>query len=259
MYKLANLAEKVFLIEREKIMNDEEYLELAGRISAQVHEKIDFGTGTLCEISDEMYEQGYIFDVCWKMNVHFIVRINKWTGGCWYYAERNKEQVSASYYSRKYDDRFFQSVQHLVNEIANGDFNHKKTLRERIQDIICERQLASYMNDTKWREFIHAMDEEMSVRVPYDYKTLFEEPRQELLWGSWYDRESFNNYDFKSIEWVKVKPKFYISTYRGRLLDDEKELCNAQQEFLDLMKKYSIPYEYDEENDIYVIYGYKGN
>lgn len=104
-----------------------------------MHEKIDFGTGTLCDISNEMYEQGYMFDIRWKMNVHFIMRINIWTGGCWY------------------------------------------------------------------------------------------------------DRESFNNYDFKSIVWVRVKLKVYITIHTERLIDDENELCDIEQEFMDLMKKYSIP------------------
>ena len=39
--------------------------------------------------------------------------------------------------------------------------------------------------------------------------------------------------------------------------EDEKELCDVEQEFLCLMDKYSIPYVYDRENEMYTIYGYK--
>lgn len=30
-----------------------------------------------------------------------------------------------------------------------------------------------------------------------------------------------------------------------------------EQEFIDLMEKYSIPLEYDEADEVYIIYGYK--
>lgn len=239
------------------MMNHEEYINLVESVSEQVLDRIDFKRGIVQECGTEMREKGYALDVRWKMNVHLILYINRWNGSCWYYVERNGEQVSISHHGRKYDDKFFHFLQHLVNEADNGDFNYKKTISERIAEIIHERQLTSYMNDTKWKEFVHAMDEEMSIEVPYDYKTLFEENRDDLSFGNGYDIESFNWYQFKSIEWVKVKPKFYEYKHRGMLIEAEEIYHDAEQEFLDLMNKYSIPYEYDEENEVYTIYGYK--
>ena len=43
----------------------------------------------------------------------------------------------------------------------------------------------------------------------------------------------------------------------GRLVEDDKELCDFEEEFLCLMDKYYIPYEYDSENEVYTLYGYK--
>ena len=238
-------------------MNNEDYINLVESVSKQVLDKIDFKRGIVQACSDKMRKMGYALDVRWEMNVHLILYINRWSGSCWYYVERNGERVSPSHYGRKYDDQFFHFLQHLVNEVDNGDFNYKKTISEKIAEIIHERQLTSYMNDTKWKEFIHAMDEEMSIEVPCDYKTLLEESRDNLAFCTGYDIESFNGYHFKSIEWVKVKPKFYERKHRGMLIEDEKIYRDAEQEFLDLMNKYSIPYESDEVNEAYTIYGYK--
>lgn len=187
--------------------------------------------------------------------MHFILHIIERDSSSWYYVERNGEQVSCSYRIVKNDDKFLNSIQHLVNEIENEDFDFKKTISDRIAEVISERQLTSYMNQTKWEEFIHAMNEEMSIGIPYDYKTLFEEERQIELTGICsYDRESFNDYYFKSIEWVKIKPKFYKRIHRGMLIEDEKIYYDMEQEFIDLMKKYSIALEYDETNEVYYLW-----
>ena len=216
----------------------------------EIIEKIDFRSGILNKISPEKYE------ICYKFNVSLVFYFNKSNGILWYYVTRNGGQVSCSYVSKKSDDKLFKSVRHLVNEIENGDFNYKKTESEKIAEIIQKKQLTSYMNNTKWNKFVYAMSKEMSIAVPYDYKTLFDNYYTELF-DVFYDRESFNNYNFKSIEWVKVKPRFYESIYRGRLIPDEKIFYDVSQEFVSLMKKYSIPYEYDEANEVYIIYGYK--
>lgn len=101
------------------------------------------------------------------------------------------------------------------------------------------------------------MTEEMPLAPPYDYKTLFEDEREETYFGTAYDIESFNFYYFRSIEWVKVKPKFSEHIYRGRLIEDEIIEHDVEKEFLALMEKYHIPYVYDNNEGVYVIYGYK--
>lgn len=238
------------------MMDNSQYRERMQEIRAEILDKIDFKSGIVQEITEDKLKTGYFLDVKWKMNVHFILYMHR-SGRFWYYAERNGENISPTHYARKYDDKFFESLQHFVIEIESGSFNFKKTISEQIEEIVCQRQLTSYMNNTKWKEFIHAMDEEMSVRIPCDYKTLFEEERENLGFCRHYDIESFNGYHFKSIEWVKLKPKFYECKHRGRLIEDEKIYYDVENEFIGLMKKYSIPYEYDIENELYTIYGYK--
>ncbi|MDE5570348.1 MAG: hypothetical protein K2J47_02325 [Ruminococcus sp.] len=220
------------------------------KLIKQIKEKIDFGSGILQATDDEKM----LVDVKWKHNVHFIIKV--FYGTLWYYVTRNGEQVAMTYTARKIDDIFFKSIQHLVNDIKDGKFNFKKTHSEKVADIIREKRLVGYMNNTKWKEFVHAMDEEMSVDVPYDLKTIFEECHDEFF-DRFYDCESFNYYDFKSIEWVKVKPKFFESIHKGMLIPDEEIPHDYTKEFIDLMKKYSISYKYDEINEVYIIYGYK--
>lgn len=234
-------------------MDEKEFKKLAEEIKREVLEKIDFKNGVLQEVSEEKFKTGYVLDVRWKKDVHFILYVNRWSGKCLYYATRKGEQVSSGCCNKKCKESFFDSVQHLVKEIDNGDFDHKKTESEKIDEIIKERNLTGCMNNTKWKEFIKAINEEMSVLIPCDYLTLF---GSGPLFINGFDDEHLGC-KLKAIEWVKVKPKFYISKHRGRLMDDEEELWDVEQELLDLMNKYTIPYEYDSENEVYTIYGYK--
>lgn len=216
----------------------------------QIKENVDFKSGVFQ--SDD--NPNRIINVKWKHNVNFTIDVSY--GTLWYYITRNGEEVSSTYTARKCDDKFFKSIQHLVNDIENGRFNHKKTHSEKVMEVISERNLVGYMNNIKWKEFVHAMDKEMPCNVPFDLKNLFEDDHFEL-YDRLYDDECFNNYDFKSIEWVKVKPKFCDSIHRGMLIPDEEIPHDFTEEFLNLMKKYSIPYEYDKTEDVYIIYGYK--
>lgn len=117
-------------------MNDEDYTNLVVSVSKQVLDKMNFKHGIVQVCSDEMRKKGLALDVRWKMNVHLILYINRWSGSCWYYVERNGERISPSRYGRKYDDQFFHFLQHLVNEVDNGDFNHKKTISKKIVELI---------------------------------------------------------------------------------------------------------------------------
>ncbi len=140
-----------------------------------------------------------------------------------------------------------------------------KTERERIADIVAERNLASYMNDTKWEEFRVAMLEEMPIEPPHEYKTLFEDDytpdsfvqylidHEGPLGPGDFDEESFNGLDYKAIEWVKVRPRFF--TREGPLLVRKDIWHDYEKEFVAVLEKHSIPYE--EENGVYTIYGYK--
>lgn len=225
----------------------------ADEIKREVCERIDFKNGIIREINEVQFKNGIILDVRWKEDVHFILRVNRWSGRYSYYVLRNGEQVSSSYSTKKNDEKLLHSIQLLVNEIENGDFDHKKTESEKIAEIIRDRNLTACMNNTKWQEFIRAINEEMPVLIPCDYMTLF---GTGPFFTEGFDDEHLG-YKLKAIEWVKVKPKFYARKYNGRLVKEDEELCDFEQEFLGLMDKYSIPYEYDGENEEYSIYGYK--
>lgn len=127
------------------------------------------------------------------------------------------------YRENKFDERFYQAVQHFIGEIERGDFDHKQVPSEKISKIIDKRQLTSYMNNTRWMELLHMMTEEIPVKIPYAFRTLFDtDESNDDFFCTCYCAECFNNYHFKSLEWVKVKPKFCERRHRGRLIEDEE-------------------------------------
>lgn len=224
-------------------------------MKATILSHIDFRNGVVEDSAEKMLKDGLVLDVRWKGNVRF--RFYNCGSTSRYLVVRNEEQVSTSYFVRRLDEAFFKSVRKLVNEIENGGFHKKKTQSEKIMETVCRRNLTCCMNNTKWKEFLSAMTEEISAAVPYDYKTLFDDSREKLLFGTSYDIESFNWYDFKSLEWVKLKPKFQEHIYQGRMMKDKIIYHDVEDEFLALMEKYHIPYEYDRNEEVYVIYGYR--
>lgn len=135
-------------------------------------------------------------------------------------------------------------------------------LKEKVNRIIEQRQLCSYMNDTKWNELRSAMMNEMPFQPPYIVKFLFDEEcygEAGFLNGSshpenWYHALSIEGQLFDAsfaVEWIKVRPEYSVKT--GKLL--EPQIVSAENEFIAILKKYNIPFE--ENNGIYCIYGYK--
>lgn len=64
-------------------------------------------------------------------------------------------------------------MQSLIDEAESGKYNNKKTLSDRIQDVVQQRKLTSYMNNTKWREMLDDFIEIPQLSIMY--KTLFDE------------------------------------------------------------------------------------
>ena len=96
-----------------------------------------------------IYGRNYsIYDVRWKKDVHFILSVNRWSGKYLYYVLRNGELLSCTNWAGKNAKKLLHSIQHLVNEIENGDFERKKTESEKIDEIIRNRKLTSCMNNT---------------------------------------------------------------------------------------------------------------
>ena len=134
-------------------------------------------------------------------------------------------------------------------------------LKEKVRKIIYQRNLCSYINDTKWNELRNAMMNEMPFSPPYIVKFLFEDKAegeefffQDVYYScDWYYAFAIENHYFNgafAVEWIKVRPRYL--KHRGQLI--EPEIIEAENEFIEILKKYSIPYE--ESNGVYCIYGY---
>lgn len=145
-------------------------------------------------------------------------------------------------------------MQHLINEIETGKYRNKKTTKDKIHEIVQTRNLISYMNKTKWNEFIDDISEIQDL--PIKYKTLFDEQEPQCYWTIDGD-EHFFYMDMATIEWFKVLDTITITQYIGRLIEPKIEQHSVKNEIEIILKKYSIFYEYDEDEKAFVIYGYK--
>lgn len=135
-------------------------------------------------------------------------------------------------------------------------------LKERVRKIIQQRNLCSYMNDTKWNELRTAMMNDMPFPPPYILKFLFEDEavgekyfHEDVNYlGDWYYGFALEGHYFNgafAVEWIKVRPRYL--KHRGRLI--EPEVIDATDKFVEILKQYSIPYE--ESDGVYCIYGYR--
>ncbi len=61
-------------------------------------------------------------------------------------------------------------MQRIIDEIENGKYNNKRTEKEKIKQVVEERNLTSFMNNTKWKELIDSIMEKMRG-IPIKYKT----------------------------------------------------------------------------------------
>ncbi|MDE6781078.1 MAG: hypothetical protein K2J40_06435 [Ruminococcus sp.] len=131
-------------------------------------------------------------------------------------------------------------------------------LKEKAFKIVKQRNLCSYMNDTKWSELRSAMLNDMPFPPPYAMKTLFEDCGEDISEdvyhiGDWYEGFCIGEY-FNggfAVEWIKVRTR--ILKYRGLLISPE--VLDETAEFVGVLKKYNIHYE--EKDGIYTIYGYR--
>ena len=129
--------------------------------------------------------------------------------------------------------------------------------KKEIRNIVEQRQLTSYMNDTKWNELRTAMLEEMPFPPSYFVKSLFREKVPEYwenvwYWGDW--RTGLSDVgDVKGywIEWLEIYPQY--KKHIGMLV--EPQIIDASQELEVVLAKYHIPYE--KIGHAYRIYGYK--
>lgn len=194
-----------------------------------------------------------VIDIRWKGDIHFEVETSKGNG--WYFVSRDKQVISNLYHFYKIDDRTVTHMQQLINDIENGRYNRMKTLREKIVTIVEERGLTGCMNATKWKELLNEIETNLR-EIPFMYKTLFDENEPKYFWTLAGD-EHIKHINTAVIEWMKINPVYVKRVYQGALLDDKIQVYSLESELVSILKKYNIPYEYAENEKVYIIYGYK--
>ena len=209
---------------------------------------------------DNTNETGWkkVLDIKWKGGIHFIIESSYyWLGH--YYVMRDKQELSPWYHFEKPDDLKF--VQRLIDDIEDGKYRNKKTWHEQIKSFVEEKSLVSYMNNTKWRELVNDLME----KAPWDcvqYKTLFEKnaPEPDVFWNLHGD-EDFNfgskTLDLSEIEWMKIKHVETVREHIGLLVPDKIQTIDHKSLILEILQKHSIPYEYNETEQTFIIYGYR--
>lgn len=126
-------------------------------------------------------------------------------------------------------------------------------LPKKVISLVEQKNMFSIMNNTKWRELQKSV-QKLPFPPPYIMKLITDknEPQSfdKDVWyiGDWNDEVLF---PFFNIEWIKVRPRYV--KHRGQLIDDE--IIDETELFIEILEKYSIPYE--EENGTFLIYGYK--
>ena len=196
-----------------------------------------------------------VYNLKWKRNIEFLLFGYENSGSGWYYILKNNEQISPTYHYYEINDIFLQNLQRIIDDIESGKYNNKKTPSEKIRLIVEERGLYSLMNNTKWKELISAIKEKIPD-ISIKYKTLFEEESPAHYWTMAGD-EYFEYLNMVSIEWFKISCEIKEIKYRGRLIEDKVIIYDKRAEIYEILEKFNIPYEYDEIENAFVIYGYK--
>ena len=204
-------------------------------------------------VSSQQGDQSSIqFQLVWKNGIAFTAK--GWPHFGWFYVEKDKQIVSSAFDYRKIDERTISVMQHMIDEIEAGKYNHKKTPKDKIRDIIQARQLAPCMNNTKWAELIGEISK--IEALPIKYKRLADDTAASDFWTVDGD-EFFGSMEFALIEWLKISCVIGKSEYQGQLIPPKISEVNVRAEIESILKRYSINYEYDEMDNSLVVYGYK--
>ena len=208
-----------------------------------LYSSLDFYNGTIQPKSIEVTNKSsLLFQVLWKGNITFSVE--GWNHFGWFLVKKSGQQVSALFHYTKINDTTISCMQNLINEINYGKYDNKKTQSDRIQDIIQQKQLTSYMNRTKWQELIGEIRQIDNLLIKY--KTIFDTSDPDIYWTIDGD-EHFDFMNKALIEWFEISGNIKKCEHLGRLLEPK----------VDILQKYSIYYDYNKENNSYMIYGYR--
>lgn len=135
----------------------------------------------------------------------------------------------------------------------------EKSLQAKVQRIIEQKGLYSYMNNTKWDELITAVREEMPFPPPYKMKFVTEtvedweqDFKEDVYYLCYWCGEEFPTKDYYfNIEWLKVRPRYL--EHRGKLV--APAVIDVSPKFEEILTRYNIPFELEEGT--YCIYGYR--
>lgn len=127
--------------------------------------------------------------------------------------------------------------------------------KTRIRKIRAERGLASYMNDTKWRELCRGVD---TLPFPHAYQIKCVDAHApeplELQYAPAYLGDWAGTPEASlgiHIEWMKIAPRY--SRHRGRLISPVIEDCSC--ELLALLMRLRLLFV--EQDGFIVLYGYR--
>lgn len=215
--------------------------------------------GTIQALSDEEHNNHTLFCVRWKggLTLRLFFRWSSY----WILIEKEDTIFQSIRLDKK--QYVMETLQKKIRDIERGQFSRKKSTAELVAQIVQQKQLTSCMNNTKWDLFRSTMLEEMPFPPPYEIKTLFDEDdifiknfiTNDASCQGCYIDEDFVNLNYKTIEYLVIKTRYY-HTSGGRLVS-HKIWNDATSQFLELMKKYHIPYVLCETfNDTFFIYGY---
>lgn len=221
--------------------------------------RLDFLNGEVQEFIPTQNEEDNgiaAMDVKWESGVHLIVYQTSWSG--YYYAVRNNEEISHTFRMRELKDSPVY-IQRLINDIDNGRYDHKLTPSESHLQFVQETDLTSYMNNTKWDKIfniIRSIKETTNRDIPIMYKCTFETENPIHYWSVHGD-EYLNKRMYKYIEWLKIQPIVCDCEYRGRLVEPKYTYYDYTSLLLEKMNAANLHYESLQQEQEYIIYGYR--
>lgn len=196
-------------------------------------------------------------DVKWRSGVHFIFFQTLWRG--YYYVVRNDEKISHTFHVGKIKKDLPVYIQRLINDIDKGRYDNKFTPGELHLKFVQEKGLTGCMNNTKWNKIfniIREVEEKTGKDISIMYKYIFDDENPVYYWSVSGDEDLHENM-YKYIEWLKIQPVVYERKYRGRLIEPEYTCCDYTSLLTEKMSGANLHYDYLQNEEAYIIYGYK--
>ena len=211
---------------------------------------MDFGNGTV------QYREGYTLYVVWPSGIRLQVISQPY----YQYLDIVKDDTPLYALRSRQKEEFISYVKNTVRDINAGKFRKQKNYREQAFQLIQERNLTSYMNNTKWLKFLEIVNEKLPFKPDYVYKLLSDSPDRSDIQPfreiprnlGCYCGECFPR-RFYEIEWVRITPKYAVN--HGGRLSEKLAFFDETEELIQELQKAHIPFETDQQDII--IYGYR--